>query len=99
MIPFGRRCPNVAALRGKRGVTSNCRLASVASLAPRLWSSLILDLVRGLNCHHKQIHSADLLRLQTSSPACTPAQVQGSVHFHTFLGHDDRMLQLRFGRG
>ncbi|KAL3470735.1 hypothetical protein BJX99DRAFT_41053 [Aspergillus californicus] len=99
MPPFGHRCPNVSALRGKQCVTSRCRLVSVASFAVSLdvrYSSIWYDDQR---FHQKPNHSADHFHLQTSNPASVPAQVQGSVRFQAFLGHDDRVLFLRFGHG
>lgn len=83
-------------------------VANHASLAPVDWCPLLpwlsaLEFANssnwhdGLDFHEKPIHSGDLLHLQTSNPASTPAQVQGSVRFHTTLGQDDRMLLLRFG--
>lgn len=97
MVPFGHRCPKVSALRGKLCVTSTCRLVSVASVAIGLGIRSSSNWHDGLGFHEKPIHSADLLHLQTSNPASTPARVQGSVRFHTTLGQDDRMLLLRFG--
>ncbi|KAL4922460.1 hypothetical protein BDW62DRAFT_53337 [Aspergillus aurantiobrunneus] len=99
VLPLGHRCPKISALRGKPCVTSIGRLVSVASLNIGLGVPYSLNWYDELGSHEEPIHSADLLHLQTSNPASTPAQVQGSVRFHTTLGQDDRMLFLRFGHG